>query len=113
MPIVEYSPVSLEDLQHIRDYILSNWGENATKKVLKKITSDIRRLEHYPTSGVDLGKIIDVPTKYRYLFSERNYIFYYLELDKVRIVRVLNERQEYMKQLFEINLGSEEDYELP
>jgi hypothetical protein len=33
--------------------------------------------------------------------------------EQVRIVRVLNERQEYMKQLFEINLGSEEDYELP
>lgn len=110
MPKVEYSPAALEDLQFIRDYISSNWDENVAKRVLKKIISDIRRLEQYPASGVDLGKIIDVPTEYRYLFSEKNYIFYHLELDKVRIVRVLNERQEYMKQLFGVSSASDEEY---
>ena len=44
--------------------------------------------------------MIGVPTKYRYIFSEKNYIFYYLEADKIRIVRVLNELQDYMEQLF-------------
>jgi len=110
MPEVEYSPVALEDLQRIRNYISSNWGENVAKRVLKKITSDIRRLEQYPVSGVDLGKIIDVPTEYRYLFLEKNYVFYHLELDKIRIVRVLNEQQDYMQQLFGISSESDEDY---
>lgn len=44
--------------------------------------------------------MIDVPTKYRYILSEKNYIFYYLEADKIRIVRVLNELQDYIQQLF-------------
>ncbi|MDT8718596.1 type II toxin-antitoxin system RelE/ParE family toxin [Clostridium sp. 19966] len=109
MTKVEYSPMALEDLKNIRDYILTNFGDNTAKQVLKKITSDIRKLEQYPVLGVDLGNIIDVPTEYRYIFSEKNYIFYHLEFDKIRIVRVLNEKQDYIKQLFGIMTGSDEE----
>lgn len=103
MPKLEFSPMALEDLQRIRNYIVTNWGENVANKILKKLTSDIRRLEEHPLLGVDLGKIIDVPTDYRYLFTEKNYVFYHLEFDKVRVVRVLNEQQDYMMHLFGIN----------
>lgn len=108
MAKIEYSPMALEDLQHIRNCIALNWGENNAKKILKKITSDIRRLEQYPALGADLGKVIDVPTEYRYIFPEKNYVFYYLEFDKIRIVRVLNERQDYMQQLFGISSDIDE-----
>lgn len=64
--------------------------------------SDIRKLEEYPLLGVDLGKLIDVPSEYRYLLTEKNYIFYHIELDKIRVVRVLYEQQDYMTQLFSI-----------
>jgi len=107
---VEYSPAALEDLQNIRHYISNDYGEDVTVKVLKKITSDIRRLEQYPFSGIDLGKVINVPTEYRYLFSEKNYVFYRLELDKIRIIRVLNERQNYMQQLFGISSEPTDDF---
>jgi plasmid stabilization system protein ParE len=102
MPKVEYSPKALEDLQYINDYIITNWGQNIAQKILKKITANIRRLEQYPVSGVELGKLIDVQTDYRYIFLEKNYVFYRIEYEKVQIVRVLNEHQDYMKQLFEI-----------
>jgi toxin ParE1/3/4 len=103
MAKVDYSPAALEDLQRTRDYILDNWGENAAKRILKKIMSDIRSLEQYPVLGVGLGKIIDVPTDYHYLFTEKKYVFYYLEFDKIRIVRVLSEQQDFMHQLFGIS----------
>jgi len=109
MTKLEYSPMALEDLQHIRDYIITNWGENVAKRILKKITLNIRRLEEYPLLGVDFGKIIDVSTDYRYLFTEKNYVFYHLEFDKVKVVRVLNEQQDYMMQLFGVNTESNED----
>lgn len=109
MAKIEYSPMALEDLKEINEYVMINWGESVAKRILGKIISDIRRLEQYPALGVDLGNMIDVPTKYRYIFSEKNYIFYYLEADKVRIVRVLNEVQDYMEQLF--GKGLELDYD--
>ena len=110
MLIVEYSPLALEDLECIGSYITENWGKDVANRILKKITSDIRRLEQYPLSGVSLDKIIDVRTEYRYLFSEKNYIFYHLEYDKIRIVRVLNEKQDYIHHLFGVNSGFDEGY---
>ena len=96
--------MALEDLKQVNDYVTANWGESVAKRILENITSDIRRLEQYPALGVDLGKIIDMPTKYRYIFSEKNYVFYYMEIDKIRIVRVLNEKQNYIEKLFGISL---------
>lgn len=103
MPKLEYSPLALEDLQKIRDYIITNWGESTAIRILKKMTSSIRILEEYPLSGVDLGKVIDEPTDYRYLFIEKNYVFYRLEGNKIRVVRILNEQQDYIIQLFGVD----------
>jgi plasmid stabilization system protein ParE len=109
MPKLEFSPMALEDLLHIRNYIVTNWGESVANKILKKLTSDIRRLEEHPLLGVGLGKIIDVPTDYRYLFTEKNYVFYHLEFNKVRVVRILNEQKDYMMHLFEISKETTQD----
>lgn len=62
-------------------------------------------------SGADLAKVIDVPTEYRYLFSQKNYVFYNSEFDKIRIICVLNENQNFMLQLFGISSELDEDYE--
>ena len=104
---IEYSPTALEDLRDVKNYLITNWGESLANKVLEKIVSDIRRLAQYPALGVDLGKTIDVPTKYRYIFSEKNYVLYYVDGDKIRITRVLNERQDYMEQLFGTSSASD------
>jgi len=106
---IQYSPMALKDLQDIDAYIKVNWGEEISKQILKKITTDIRRLELYPESGVSLANMIHVPTEYRYMYTQKNYVFYYLESETVRIVRVLNEQQDYLLQLFGTNLESIEN----
>ncbi len=106
---VEYSPQALEDLEKLREYLSLNWDEIVSKRVLKKILYDVRRLVQYPLLGTDLGKFIDLPTDYRFLYSEKNYIFYRLEVDTVRIVRILNEKRDYMQQLFGINKTNDND----
>jgi len=98
---VEYSPKASEDLLNIRHYLSETWGEGTANDIMKKIISDIGRLKRYPGSGADLGRIIGVPSDYRYLFTHKNYVFYRLESDKVRIIRVLNERQDYIRILSE------------
>lgn len=108
MPKVEYSPLAFEDLNRISDYITDNLGKNVANGILKRITFSIRKLEQYPLSGVNLGKIIDVTTEYRYLFSERNYVFYLFELDRVQIIRILNENQDYMQHLFGVDSKHDE-----
>jgi len=109
MASIEYSFMALEDLQYISDYIIDNWGESVAKEKIEKITSSIRRLEAYPLLGADLGKMIDVPTDYRYLFTEKNYVFYRVGFDNIKIIRVLNEQQDYMMQLFGVSKRPVED----
>ncbi|ERJ11403.1 type II toxin-antitoxin system RelE/ParE family toxin [Haloplasma contractile] len=106
---IEYAPQALEDLQRLRKYVLENFGEDLSKKILIKVTSDIRKLERFPLLGIDMGKIIDVPTDYRLLISEKNYIFYHLQSNKVRVVRILNEKQDYIQQLLVCNSTSADD----
>lgn len=109
MEKVEYSPKALEDLQRIKAYIIENFGVDAARKALGKITASVRRLEEYPVLGVALGRMIDVPTDYMYIFIERNYVFYRIEGNIVQIVRVLNERQDFMQMLFGIHTSFEEN----
>lgn len=109
MEKVTYSPQALEDLQSIKNYIITNFDDYIAKKVIRKIISDIKCLEEFPLLGVNLAKNIDVPTDYYYIFTEKNYVFYRIETDYVYIIRILNQQQEYMQQLFGISPESDED----
>ncbi len=84
---LEYSPEALEDLVAI--------------DTLKKLIVDIMGLSQFPFAGVNLGELIDVPTDYRYLVTNKNYVFYHVDKDVIKIVRVLNHRQDFMFHLFE------------
>ena len=42
-------------------------------------------------------------TDYRYLFREKNYVFYRIGNEEISIVRVLNEKQDYTRILFGIS----------
>lgn len=100
MVAIEYSSKSLEDMQQLRSYIETNWGEDVATKVLRNMLKDIERLADFPLSGADLSHIINVSTTYRYVFSEKNYVFYRIDLDRIRIVRIIGEQQDIISQLF-------------
>lgn len=56
-----------------------------------------------------MEKMIDYPTDYHYLVVKPNYIFYRIENDTVRIIRILNEKQDLLQILFGISSISDED----
>lgn len=97
---ISYSPEALKDLKNIKENVINEFGDIVAKKVITEITTNIRRLEVFPLSGVNLSKNIDVTTDYYYIFTLKNYVFYRIEQDFIYVVRILNEKQEYMQQLF-------------
>ena len=48
---------------------------------------------------------------HKYIVVEKNYVFYRIEEDYVRIIRVLNEREDFMRILFGIITTSEDTEE--
>ena len=90
-----------QDLLQIKESIIEKFDdENLAKKILRKMTETVRQLITFPYLGQELSGITGIYTDYRCLFCEKNYVFYRIEADRVCVIRVLNERQDYMRILF-------------
>lgn len=108
MPKLRYTPKALEDLQGIKAYIVKQFGIDTAKKIMSEIALAARQLEKFPEEGPSLEEVIDYPTDYRYLVVRPNYIFYRCEPNTVSIIRILNEKQDFLQILFGISSVSEE-----
>lgn len=109
MPKLIYAPKALDDLQGIKTYVAKQFGESRAKTSVKEITSTAKQLEAFPGEGPRLEELIEYPTDYHYLVVKPNYIFYRVEGDTVRIIRILNEKQDFLQMLFGISSISEEE----
>ena len=108
MPKLIYTPKALDDLQGIKAYVAKQFGEGKAKACAKEITSTAKQLEPFPREGSRLENLIEYPTDYHYLVVKPNYLFYRVEGDTVRIIRILNEKQDFLQILFGISSISEE-----
>ena len=100
---LKYTPKAKEDLQNVKHSVLEHCGsEEIAVKVLREITKTVRNLAVFPYMGTGLVKITGVLTDYRSLFCRHNYIFYRIEGNCILIIRILNEKQDYMRNLFGI-----------
>ena len=96
-----YTPKARNDLLQIKESIIEKFDdENLANKILRKMTETVRQLITFPYLGQELSGITGIYTDYRCLFCEKNYVFYRIEADRVCVIRVLNERQDYMRILF-------------
>ena len=96
-----YTPKARNDLLQIKESIIEKFDdEDLAKKILMKMTETVRQLITFPYLGQELSGITGIYTDYRCLFCEKNYVFYRIEADRVCVIRVLNERQDYMRILF-------------
>ena len=110
MPKLIYTPKALDDLQEIKAYVAGQFGESKAKVCVKEIMSTAKQLELYPGEGPRLEDLIEYPTDYHYLVVKPNYVFYRVEGDTIRVIRILNEKQDFLQILFGISSISEEDY---
>lgn len=112
MPKLIYAPKALDDLQGVKTYITNQFDSDRANVCVREITSAARQLEKFPEEGLRLGDLIEYSTDYHYLVVKPNYIFYRIEDDIVRIIRILNEKQDFLQILFGISNVSEkgDDY---
>jgi len=111
MPKLIYAPKALDDLQEIKTYVTKQFDKNKAKTCIRNITSTAKQLELFPGIGACLKDLIEYPTDYHYLVIKPNYIFYRVESDTVRIIRILNENQDFLQILFGISSVSDEGEE--
>ena len=91
-----YSPEALTDLQMIKAYVTSQFGAEKGLEAVRDLKQSIRKLLKYPNLGHSLDDIIDVSTDNYYFFINPNYVIYSIDSNEIHIVRILNEKQDFL-----------------
>lgn len=98
---IEYSPEAIEDLQKIDKYISIELDNiQSAERIVNNIVDKIDCLSDMPEIGALLSSRVDFETDYRYLVCGNYNVFYRIETDSVKIIRVLNARRNFMVILF-------------
>ena len=75
------------------------------------MTTVVRRLEQFADSGVQIAEMYDIDTDYWYIYVNHNYFVYRIEDDKVIVVQIFNEKEDFMQKLFGISGRTQESIE--
>lgn len=108
MKQLDLSPEALNDLQQTKAYITMEYGEDFAKKIVGNIMDSIGNFLMFPDAGVNMFARYGIVCDYLYTVSNRNYVFYRKEGEYIRVIRVLNEKQDFMYTLFGIKTTSQE-----
>ena len=88
--------------------LTAEFGTKVATKALKDITNTVRGLESSEEKGVSVSSMYDIECDYRYLFVGHNYLFYRIESDKIIVVEMFDDREDFMYKLFGITTTSQE-----
>lgn len=75
------------------------FNEAISKNIVERIFKGIENIIYYEDLGVKLSDMYDIEPDYRYLYIEKNYIFYRYEEDTIKIVMISNEKQDFIQSL--------------
>ena len=106
MKKIQYTPDAADKLRELKKAISKEYGAESAQKIVKTITDAIRGLREYEEKGPEVSKMFDVVTDYRYLFVFKNYVFYRIEDEYIRIINLYHEKEDFIRQLFGIDTTS-------
>ena len=111
MKQIDITPRAHEDLADLKAYLLIEFDKICAQKVLGAIYDDIEKLAVFPELGANILAKHGIVSDYLCLVSNKNCVFYRVEGEFVRVIRVLDERRDYLRVLFGISTNSEESEE--
>ena len=103
MKKIKYTPDAAEKLRAINSAVTAQYGSKKAKEVVRKITGAIRGLTDNEQKGPSVEKMLDVSSDYRYIFVSKNYVFYRIEDECIKIINIYNEKEDFMWLLFGID----------
>ena len=111
MKRVEYSQLVRRKLKMLKVRLTVEFGTKVATKALRDIVNAVRGLEVFEEKGVSVASMYGIECDYRYLVVGRNYLFYRIEPEKIIIVEMFDDREDFMYKLFGITTTSQETLE--
>ena len=107
MKKIEYSQIVRKKIQTLKAYLSDEFGAAFSQKSIKQITTSVRNLTNFPEKGAGVSAMYDIDCDYRYIYVSHNYLFYRIEEDKIIVVEMFDERENFMYKLFGISTTSQ------
>ncbi len=109
---IDFAPEAINDLLNKKEYLEQKFGSDNATFILEKIMDSIGNLELFPDAGISLFDKYGIESDYYYLIIKKNYVFFRYEEETIKIIRVLDDRQDFMYTLFGIKSedSDAEDY---
>lgn len=105
---LKYSPDASDRLREIKKQISALYGKEVATKIVSKLMGEIRGLQDNPEKGPSVEAMLNIPTSYRFLHVEQNYVFYRIENDSVYVTDIYNEQEDFMWRMFRVNLRTQD-----
>ena len=105
---LKYSPDASDKLRKLNKQITDSNGKQVATRIVSRIMGEIRGLQNNPEKGPSVEALLGIPTSYRFLYIEHNYAFYRIENDTVYVTDIFNERENFIWEMFRVNLRTQE-----
>ena len=99
---VDVSPKAAEDLLEIKFYIENELQKPiAAQNTIKTIVETYEELSEDPDVGIPIDRYVPFPTDYKFVLANNYSIFYRIEKDIVKIIRIMCSRRDFVRILFD------------
>lgn len=100
-----YSPIVQEKLAALKLKLIEMCGENVGIKHFSQVMDGFEVRLTFSNTGIPIKTIYDVGSEFEHYFviySHKNYFLYYIESDKVYVMEMYDEREDFARTLFGI-----------
>ena len=91
---ISFSIDASNDLEKIAYYIEEELHNHISGK------KSIKALKDFPNLGKPLKNVVKMNTDYKYIVCGNYYIFYNVEIDNIKIIRIIHCNRNYIEILF-------------
>lgn len=95
-----YSSESLLKIKDIESYLTENYGLQSARNIKRYLKSRIQSLKEYPYQGASLRDIYGFETDFRHLFVPPTHVIYTVSNDRIEIINLYHEREDFISKLF-------------
>ena len=105
---IVYSAIALSKRRTIKKDIKEKYGQATADRISKHISDVIAKLKKFPEIGISMREQYGLDCDYYMLFVDHNYFIYRIADDRVMILEIFNEKEDFMYQMFGIVTTSQE-----
>lgn len=108
MKKIIYSPDYKAKIRKMRRELDRQFGSETRQEIFKKINDRIHSIQDHEDIGLSCREVFCVDTDYQCIYTAKNYIFYRIDEDAIRIVKIYDEREDIMWKMFGIKTTTKE-----